>query len=196
MKKNKIAVINPRTEVTPKLDNLSYQIWDLYTKGYSKTKIATSLQVHRNTVAAHIKKAAQEFLKDNMGSSGIEILTEELAKLSDTESEISRDLMLITQTKGVLFFRNTKGDFEEIPAAVVDAQKTRLYKLKVDIINQRLKILQDCGAMPRTPEAMKKALNDYQADEGAVVLDDMDRSSDQIEADILKLLKNLPTMGS
>lgn len=168
------------------------QVWELKAKGYTKSRIAQMLNIHRHTVSKHMKDAAKEVLEEHMGTSAIEILTEELAKLADLESEISRDLAMIQRTKGMMYFQNADGEYEEVPAAVIDAQKARLFKQKADIIAQRLKMLQDCGAMPKTPEAMKKALKDYQVgSEGDEInLENINRSDDEIETNIMQLLKH------
>lgn len=167
------------------------QVWELKAKGYTRTRIAQVLKIHRHTVSKYLKEAAQEILQEHMGTTAIEILTEELAKLAENESEISRDLALITRTKGKLYFINKDEEYEEFPAALVDAQKSKLYKLKNEIINQRMKMLQDVGAMPRTPEAMKKALDDYQVNENDVIdVEGVSRSDEEVEHSIHELLRH------
>lgn len=167
------------------------RVWDLYTKGYTKTRIASIVGINRNTVAEHIKRASSRVLEEHMGTSAIEILTEELAKLAETESEISRDLSVMQATRGKVYFRNKDGELEELPAAIFDAQKSKLFKMKTDIIQQRIKMLQDCGAMPKSPEGMRKALKDYQIDEeGTLIPEDTERSDMEIEESISNLIKH------
>ena len=167
------------------------QVWDLFTKGYSKAKIARILKISRQYAGRLVKEATKEILNDTMGTTAIEILTEELAKLAETESQISRDLALIDASKGELHFYNKEGELESIPASAIDAQKARLYKLKNEIIQHRLKILQDCGAMPKNPESMKKALDDYQVNEDEqAITEDAARTEEELDTDLETLLKH------
>lgn len=171
-------------------NDIRFKVWDLFAKGVAKTHIAHAMNLSRPTVQKYIREASQEVLKDHMSSTAIEMLTEELAKLSEVESTIAKDLASLNKVKGQLFYREGE-ELKPFPASIVDAQKARLYKLKTDIIQQRIKMLQDCGAMPKTPEAMQKAMSDYQVSlEEDKHIEDVTRSNEEIQQSIESLIKH------
>lgn len=170
----------------PEREERLARIWNLKIRGGTPSAIAKALNISIDTVYRELKLIGRRYRDEILKIDPLTLVADSLQWFDEME-RVALFEVASAGKKKTKVVDQASGEVIEID--IVDPNKSKFYIGALRAREMKLKLMLETGIIPREREKMFQALEGLQ-NEGDIFMEDAERSPEEIQESIQKLLQN------